>query len=208
MDCGLLGQETIAIFRIVAKIDNVTTDNDEYSVHYDQNWDQSTGSTSTSNTTSSTHNVVSTTTHGGYKVGQKKVVQFQHVYTEIRSYDVTLTATIVAPNLPYIHNVQHSANYTIAMSDVLCFTTTGMSDSKNDTTRTNQNNDNNIFAIDDDFVPPPAPSTIDVQNASLTETGETPSSSSSRMMVPFRAVPLVMVVLFLNGWECFLQSLY
>jgi hypothetical protein len=206
MDCGLLGQETIAIFRIVAKIDNVTTDNDEYSVHYDQNWDQSTGSTITSNTTSSTHNVISTTTHGGYKVGQKKVVQFQHVYTEIRSYDVTLTATIVAPNLPYIHNVQHSANYTIAMSDVLCFTTTGMSDSKNDTTRSNPNN--NIFAIDDDFVPPPAPSTIDVQNASLTDAGETPSSSSSsRMMVPFHAVPFMMVVLFLNGWECFLQSL-
>jgi hypothetical protein len=173
LDCGLLGQDTIAVFRIVAKIDNVTIENDEYSMQYDQNWDVNLGNNiagTNNNSTTMTGNVVSTITDGGYKIGQKKVVQFKHIYSESRSYDATLTATIVAPNHPYIHNVQHTANYTIAISDVLCFTTTGMSDSKNDTSR-----NNNVFSRNnenDDFVPV-APEEIMVQNASSSEQGET-----------------------------------
>ena len=190
------------MFRIVAKIDNVTTENDEYSVRYDQNWDVTSPDDDDDSTTTNTNtgSILSTTTHGGYKVGQKKVVQFQHVFTDVRSYDVTLTATILAPNLPVLHLVQHTANYTIAISEVLCFATTGQSHSQTDTDQSN-----NIFAKDDDVVVPPAPSVtpIDVQNASSTETGEMPSSSSSsRRMLPLSTMPMLVVVSwFLAGWE-------
>lgn len=202
MDCGLLGHETIATFRIVAKLDNATTDNDEYSVHYDQNWDVTMSDDDPTGTNGTTSNDISMTTHGGYKIGQKKVVQFPHVYMETRSYDITMTATIISPNLPYLHLVQHTANYTIAMSEVVCFTTTGMAQSQNDTTT------NNIFSLrntnDDDFVAPSptASRTIDVQNASSTETGENPSSSSSSStIVPFRVVTLWMIFSFCAvGW--------
>lgn len=203
VDCGLLGQNTIAVFRIVAKIDNVTIDNDEYSMHYYQNWDVNSSSSINSTTNTGTGNAISTNTPGGYKIGQKKVVQFKHIYTESRSYDATLTATIIAPNHPYIHNVQHTANYTIAISDVLCFATTGMSESKNDTNSSNNNvfshNNNN----DDDFVPV-RPKQITMENASSSEQqGETPKSSSlsSRMFLPNYAMFAVVSPIFLLGFE-------
>ena len=125
-------------------------------------------------------------------MGQTKVVQFPHVYhTETRSYDVTLTATILAPNIPFLHQVQYTSNYTIATSDVVCFATTGISNYMNDT--------DNIFEVDDDFVPP-TPSKIDEQNTTSTESGEISSSSSlsSIIMVPFYGT---IAAVFLTRWE-------
>jgi hypothetical protein len=182
----LLGHATIATFRILAKIDNVTIDNDEYAMHYNENWDVNTGNTTT--TTPST-----ITTPGGYKIGQKKVVQFHHTYTDARSYGATLTATIIAPDHPSIHLVQHTANYTIAISDVLCFTTTGLANSNNDT----DPNDANIFSLrdnaDDDWVrPPPLSTNIEVQNASMTDT--TSSSISAFRMIQQDRATLVRIV--------------
>jgi hypothetical protein len=189
MDCGVLGQETIAIFRIIAKMENVTIDNDEYMIHYHHNWDVVASSSTSTATTTPLTTTTTLMSHGGYKVGQKKVVQFSHVYDEIRSYHVTLTATIMAPHLSFLHNVQHTANYTIAISENVCFTTTAIAQSYNETTTTSSptknifdddsNNNDNLVILPSSSKP--TTTTIPVQNASTTteDKGDEMSSSSS-----------------------------
>jgi hypothetical protein len=121
-----MGHETTAIFRIIARVDNTTRDDDEYSIRYDQNWDMM----------SDTVKPMSMTTAGGYKIGQKKVTEFDHVYEEERSYRTTFAATVLAPNQPSIHGTRYTANYTIAIGNDICLVTTSDKNTNTDTVPT------------------------------------------------------------------------
>jgi hypothetical protein len=142
----------------LAEVANTTIDNDEYSITFNLNWDDNDSSS-----------VLLVTNDGGYKIGQKKVTKFVHTYTQERSYAVKFAATVIAPNQPSIHGVRHTANYTIAISELLCFTTSGKTHSDTVTIPSN------VFTNDNEIASPVREKDVDVKNGSVQ------TSASSRV---------------------------